>query len=350
MPDRRSTYIPLPTSTADLRKQAYCEAISEDHPCLPRLRCLAFEGVPDCCRAVYWMLLLDFLPPDISQWDEVFKSYNEMYNSFLSEFCGDLEQPTPSTPPERKKLRRRINIDLPRTQPELHFFHSSDGEPPSHEETPDEPNLGPREKAMRRILYIYAILNPGIGYVQGMNEILAPLYYVVAKHMDDANEDPHQAEVGTFFLFCNVLGFLNCNFCREVDSSNLGIAGSMKNFNAILKICDRELWEDLEKKQLAPELYSFRWLTLLLSQEFTLPDTLRLWDCLFGDEHKFSFIFFLCVAVLEVQRHLIFKQPMHIVLANLQDLGCVIDVQKLISTARDLYRIHGHSIVHTMKT
>jgi hypothetical protein len=28
-----------------------------------------------------------------------------------------------------------------------------------------------------RILFIYAKLNPGVKYVQGMNEVLAPIYY-----------------------------------------------------------------------------------------------------------------------------------------------------------------------------
>ena len=35
-------------------------------------------------------------------------------------------------------------------------------------------------EALERILFIYAKLNPGIGYIQGMNEILGPLYYVLA--------------------------------------------------------------------------------------------------------------------------------------------------------------------------
>jgi len=33
---------------------------------------------------------------------------------------------------------------------------------------------------LARILFIYARLNPGIGYVQGMNEVLAPIYYCMA--------------------------------------------------------------------------------------------------------------------------------------------------------------------------
>ena len=33
-------------------------------------------------------------------------------------------------------------------------------------------------EVVERILFIYAKLNPGIAYVQGMNEIVGPLYYM----------------------------------------------------------------------------------------------------------------------------------------------------------------------------
>ena len=35
---------------------------------------------------------------------------------------------------------------------------------------------------MSRILFVYSKLNPRIKYVQGMNEILAPLFYLVNGH------------------------------------------------------------------------------------------------------------------------------------------------------------------------
>ena len=35
-------------------------------------------------------------------------------------------------------------------------------------------------EVVERILFIYAKLNPGTGYVQGMNELVGPLYYTLA--------------------------------------------------------------------------------------------------------------------------------------------------------------------------
>ena len=42
----------------------------------------------------------------------------------------------------------------------------------------DETEADLHWEAIERILFIYAKLNPAIGYVQGMNELIAPLYYV----------------------------------------------------------------------------------------------------------------------------------------------------------------------------
>lgn len=39
-------------------------------------------------------------------------------------------------------------------------------------------------EVVERILFIYAKLNPGIAYVQGMNEIVGPLYYTFATDPD----------------------------------------------------------------------------------------------------------------------------------------------------------------------
>ena len=41
------------------------------------------------------------------------------------------------------------------------------------------------QESLKRILTIFAKLNPGIRYVQGMNEVLAPLFYVFKNDSDE---------------------------------------------------------------------------------------------------------------------------------------------------------------------
>jgi len=40
---------------------------------------------------------------------------------------------------------------------------------------------------LKNILTIFAKLNPGIRYVQGMNEILAPIFYIFKNDPDKGN-------------------------------------------------------------------------------------------------------------------------------------------------------------------
>ena len=71
------------------------------------------------------------------------------------------------------EMRNQVDRDLERTFPELNFFAK-------------RPNI----EAMRRILVTFARLNRGLGYIQGMHELLAPLWYVFAM---DAERGVHAA-------------------------------------------------------------------------------------------------------------------------------------------------------------
>jgi hypothetical protein len=97
------------------------------------------------------------------------------------------------------------------------------------------------------------------------------------------------------------------NFIKTLDDSACGIGAMMVKMMSMLKQTDVELWISLEKKQLKPQFFAFRWLTLLLSQEFFLPDVIRLWDSLFADEHRFDFLIHICCAMLIVIRDQILK-------------------------------------------
>ena len=82
---------------------------------------------------------------------------------------------------------------------------------------------------LSRILFIYAKLNPGIRYIQGMNEILAPIYYVYSQ---DSNEYfSERAEIDTFFSFVNIMAELRDNFLRSLDDTSLGIKAKVQFFD-----------------------------------------------------------------------------------------------------------------------
>jgi len=47
----------------------------------------------------------------------------------------------------------------------------------------------------------------------------------------------------------------------------------MRKLDACLKANDVTVWLKLQQQDIKPQYYAFRWLTLLLSQEFDLPGT-----------------------------------------------------------------------------
>lgn len=47
----------------------------------------------------------------------------------------------------------------------------------------------------------------------------------------------------------------------------------MKRLYNLVRLNDQPVYAVLEKQSLKPEFFAFRWITLLLSQEFKLPGT-----------------------------------------------------------------------------
>ena len=67
---------------------------------------------------------------------------------------------------------------------------------------------------MKRALFIFAKLNPGLQYVQGMNELLAPLYYHF--RLDPDRDNSVHAEADAFFCFMDIISEFRDNFCQQL--------------------------------------------------------------------------------------------------------------------------------------
>ena len=165
---------------------------------LDEIREFAKTGLPEKLRAVVWKLLLGSLPLEREQWQEFSKKQQALYDSYIEEMwkpsknAGVIarmeaqawyehgkDKPLQNenyTVEESLDEEEKIYVDdfeqvedvldediwkdVQRTHPGYHFFTQ------------------PTYLRMHRILYIYGKLNSGVAYVQGMNEILAPLVYV----------------------------------------------------------------------------------------------------------------------------------------------------------------------------
>lgn len=75
-----------------------------------------------------------------------------------------------------------------------------------------------------RILYVYGKLNGGLQYVQGMNELLAPLLYAFAEAEGELEQEVSEGvEADTFFAFNTLMSETRDLFLRQMDKTSSGL-------------------------------------------------------------------------------------------------------------------------------
>uniref|UniRef100_A0A803Q190 Rab-GAP TBC domain-containing protein n=1 Tax=Cannabis sativa TaxID=3483 RepID=A0A803Q190_CANSA len=268
-------------SAEDISRQAQLlSELSKKVINMRELRRIASQGIPDGAgiRSTVWKLLLNYLPPDRSLWSTELAKKRSQYKHFKDDL---LMNPSDIT----RRLEKSSSHDNDESSYESRCLLSRSQI--THGEHPL--SLGKTsiwnqffQEALRSILMVFAKLNPGIRYVQGMNELLAPLYYVLKNDPDE--ENVACAEADTFFCFVELLSGLRDNFCQQLDNSVVGIRSTITRLSQLLKEHDEELWRHLEiTTKVNPQFYAFRWITLLLTQEFNFADSLHIWDTLLSD-------------------------------------------------------------------
>lgn len=155
-----------------------------------------------------------------------------------------------------KELMQAIEQDVIRTMPDMAFYacrgreedddiesvHSGDRNSGSRGNGArgEQRRRGrERREALARILFVHAKLNPAESYTQGMNEIVATLYFVLATEGDE--EWQQHCEADTFFCFTNLMAEIRDVFIQSLDDSESGLSGKMEAFSRTLRQHDPEL-------------------------------------------------------------------------------------------------------------
>jgi len=179
------------------------------------------------------------------------------------------------------ELADEIRRDTERTHPTLAFFK--------------RPAM---LEALEVVLFVYAKLNPGVRYVQGMNEVLAPILFVLATD-PDARWAAH-AEADAFFCFTALMAELRDHFIQDLDNAVGGLASRIEQLRALHARVDPPLAALLAAQEMHFGLFALRWITTLLSREFELPDTVRLWDTLLADPRRFGLVPYVRYSLLAI--------------------------------------------------
>eukprot|EP01057_Protomagalhaensia_wolfi_P000948 Protomagalhaensia_wolfi_Nauph_80__947@NODE_1547_length_1475_cov_42_205432_g1201_i0_p1_GENE_NODE_1547_length_1475_cov_42_205432_g1201_i0NODE_1547_length_1475_cov_42_205432_g1201_i0_p1_ORF_typecomplete_len249_score26_64RabGAPTBC/PF00566_18/2_7e39_NODE_1547_length_1475_cov_42_205432_g1201_i024770 len=164
---------------------------------------------------------------------------------------------------------RQIRADLSRTKPvgfrEIFSLHKV-------------------QFVLTRALYIYAIKNPGSGYVQGINDILVPLF-IVCLHSDREGSAPlieseltteliTNAEADSFFMLQTILSEIQDNY----TSGQPGIINQLKVIRTVITRIKPTVIEHFDSIGLDISQFGFRWMNCLMAREFDTMCLIQLWD------------------------------------------------------------------------
>ncbi|ONH98332.1 hypothetical protein PRUPE_7G243700 [Prunus persica] len=224
---------------------------------------------------------------------------------------------------QHTEIAEQIDRDLQRTHPDLKFFSGDSSFSRKHRES------------MRSILLLFAKLNPVIRYVQGMNEVLAPIYYVFSTDTNEQNAA--NAEADSFSCFVRLLSDSVDHFCEQLDNSAVGILSTLSRLSELLKANDEELWRHLEfTTKVKPQYYAFRWITLLLTQEFNFQCIMRIWDSLLSSPYGVQdMLLKICCAMLLCVKSRLLSGDFVANLKLLQNYPDI-NIEHLLQVARDL--------------
>ena len=340
------------------------------------LKIFSEDGLPDeipILRSIIWKINFGYLPIDNEEWEKILEDkrssyfyYKEIFIKKLNEEYKLFKHYDSMTRKEKEELDKKtskllleqICKDVNRTHNQMDFFFKSIDENNilsknelltmmenrrncSMKDINDIYKINIKEThadVIIRILFIYSTFFPDISYVQGMNEIIAPIYYIFSFDKTYGVEPSiENIEADTFWAFNSLMAQLKDTFNREKDVEDVGVSGKVKRLKLMLKLVDFQLFEHFENYKLEFSTFAYRWFILFFSQDFLMIDILRLWDYIFAPDDKFQNSYFISLAILLLKRDELLISDMTGMLANLRaikglNVEDIINVSKKIKT------------------
>ncbi|KAK3819174.1 MAG: hypothetical protein J3R72DRAFT_459926 [Linnemannia gamsii] len=166
------------------------------------------------------------------------------------------------------------------------------------------------------------------GYVQGMSDLLAPVFAVMGD------------EVMGFWAFVGVMEKTKKNFYRD----QVGMQSQLETLCKMIQVLDPKLYKHLEKCEALNLFFCFRWLLIWFKREFEWVDIMRLWEVLFSDHLSTQFQLFVAMAILDKHRDVMIDhlQGFDEILKYVNDLSMTIDLEESLQNAEVLYRRLEH--------
>lgn len=270
-------------------------------------------GLEESVRGDAWLFLLGVYPWDSSSEDRIAlrRSYETSYDEYKIKWISDEEKRSEEF---WKDQKHRIEKDITRADRQLPIFAnrkkkisitaiSSDTNPVIRESSPETPDeneddefdganiRNPHLFKMREILLTYNEYNVNLGYVQGMTDLLSPLYV------------RSQDESLSFWSFSKFMERMEGNFVRDQS----GMKRQMTTLNKLLQFMLPDLYKHLEKCESNDLFFFFRMLLVWFKRELEWDQVSSLWEVLWTDYYSSQYYLFIALAILSENERIIIQ-------------------------------------------
>lgn len=223
-----------------------------------------------------------------------------------------------------REQRGRIEKDVHRTDRNVPIFAGEDTPHPDPNSPFADVGTNVHLEQMKEMLLSYNEFNKDLGYVQGMSDLLAPIYAVL---QDDAI---------AFWAFTHYMDRMERNFLRDQSGMRL----QLLTLDHLVQLMDPKLYLHLQKADSTNFFFFFRMLLVFYKREFEWTDVLRLWESLWTDYLSSGFSLFVALAILEKHRDVIMTHLQHFdeVLKYVNDLSQTMDLESTLVRAEALFK------------
>ncbi|AWU77675.1 uncharacterized protein C5L36_0D04060 [Pichia kudriavzevii] len=280
-------------------------------------------------REEAWPLLLGVYPWDTTanERKQLRKTLENNYAEYKNNWMADLTKQKNDA--FWKDQKARIYKDLKRTDRDIELFAASKEEQEEDDalEYDDENDTSlfynKNLVVLRDILFSYNEINYNLGYVQGMSDLLSPLYFVF------------RDETMTFWAFQRFMERMERNFVRDLS----GMKTQMVTLTELVQFMLPDLYIHLEKYDANNLFFFFRMLLVWFKREVSFYDTMELWEVMWTDYYSSQFILFFALAILQKHSKIIIQtlKGFDGILRYINDLSGSLDIGDLLTRAELLF-------------
>ncbi|KAJ1973667.1 GTPase activating protein [Dimargaris verticillata] len=288
-------------------------------------------GVDHDIRPQVWKFLLRFYPWDSDEAARlaIRQEREAKYYEIKAQWLHNAQE---RLTPDFQEQQHRIEKDVLRTDRTVPLFATSDTvawnlEPQSSDSADSEgtglPGTNANLEIMKDILMTYHYHNHELGYVQGMSDLLAPIYAVM------------QDEVEAFWCFTHFMEDMERNFLRD----QTGMHHQLQTLRDLVQFMLPSFYQFLATRDADNMFCCFRWLLVWFKREFAFHDILMLWEVLWSHYPIRDFHYFVALAILDQHAEVIVEN-LHTfdeILKYINDLSMTINVFSTLRRAEVLY-------------